>query len=359
MDDTSQPAIHRTGVAAASESRPRYQRAWRRLESPARMMALTHVASSLDTDEPPGALCLVGRAHLTRAQRIGLFAGSYNPVTLAHVALAEAARSQAKLDLLAWTMAEVTVDKERVTRAALPDRLAQLLALALPRHDAVVLMNRGLYVDQAHVLRCLTSAGTRLFILVGYDKIVQILDPRYYADREAALTELFGLAELLVAPRADAGEDELRVLLDQPENRAYAGRITALRVASEHRYDSATAARRLAAQPSPDPSALARLLPPEGLALVATGAYQIDESAPDTYTIRQHWLAALSSLPAAQLRRLPTLNVLISRSIQAVRAGAPLAAAPLAAALADAAAWNDPAAARAALSLAGVALTDA
>ena len=37
-----------------------------------------------------------------------------------------------------------------------------------------------------------------LTLLVGYDKVVQILDPKYYDDRDAALHELFALARLLV-----------------------------------------------------------------------------------------------------------------------------------------------------------------
>ena len=38
--------------------------------------------------------------------------------------------------------------------------------------------------------------------IYGYDKVVQIFDPRYYDDRDAALDRLFALSSLLVAPRA-------------------------------------------------------------------------------------------------------------------------------------------------------------
>ena len=40
----------------------------------------------------------------------------------------------------------------------------------------------------------------RLVFLVGFDKIVQIFDPRYYDDREDALRQLFSVASFAVAP---------------------------------------------------------------------------------------------------------------------------------------------------------------
>src|SRR5689334_6133742 len=84
------------------------------------------------------------------------FIGSFNPLTLAHVALARAARREGRLDLVVWAFAAVTVDKERVARASLPDRLAQMAAYVRRRqHDALVVLNHGLYVDEARALRTL------------------------------------------------------------------------------------------------------------------------------------------------------------------------------------------------------------
>jgi nicotinic acid mononucleotide adenylyltransferase len=57
---------------------------------------------------------------------------------------------------------------------------------------------------------------------MGYDKIVQIFDPRYYQDREVALAELFQLAEVLVVPRGRGGEQELYELIHCPENEPFA-----------------------------------------------------------------------------------------------------------------------------------------
>ena len=83
-----------------------------------------------------------------------------------------------------------------------------------------------------------------LLFLVGYDKIVQIFDPRYYDDRDAALRKLFGLASFLVAPRDDATADDLAALLSRPENRPFAGRVRSLPLPSAVAAVSSTGLRQ-------------------------------------------------------------------------------------------------------------------
>jgi nicotinic acid mononucleotide adenylyltransferase len=272
------------------------------------MVAVERKVAALDVIARPAVECFTAGARLRTATRIGLFPGSYNPLTYAHVAVADAAREQAQLDDVVWALARVTVDKERVTRASVPDRLAQLVAFAHPRRETVALMNRGLYVNQVQALGSVTTSGARVYVIVGYDKVVQIFDPRYYADREAALTTLFAQADLLVAPRDLYGASDLAALLSRPENQRYAAHVTALRLASEHRRDSSTEVRALATEPGRNHVALARLVSPEGLALIATGAY----AASAEYPLRQDWLAALAPLGAAQLRWLPAIPELIA-----------------------------------------------
>jgi len=239
---------------------------------------VTQVASGAEE-----ACVVAGRLQLRAAKRIGLLAGSYNPLTVAHVALAEAARRAGRLDLIAWALTAVTVDKEQVTRASLPQRIAQLDAYRgsaddrVHCSDALVLLNHGLYVDQARAMRTLMAPDAELDIIVGYDKIVQIFDPRYYDDREAALHALFGQARLLVAPRDGQGEADLRALLARPSNQPYAQHVTYCPLDAAYATDSSTEARQLAATLTPDEiatsPALRGLLPPQGVALAATGAY--------------------------------------------------------------------------------------
>jgi nicotinic acid mononucleotide adenylyltransferase len=271
------------------------------------MVAVERAVAALDPHGPPDARGLAGVGELTHATRIGLFSGSFNPLTLAHVAVADAACAQAGLDALVWAQAVVTVDKERVTRASLPDRLAQLVAFARTRGESVLVLNRGLYAEQVQTIRTIVGNLMRHFVVVGFDKVVQIFDPRYYADRDGALAELFVGADLLVAPRADAGARELAQLLAQPGNQPYADHVAMLDVPPVYRADSSTEVRQLAADPDAHQVELARLVPPEALALIATRAY----AANDAYPLRQAWLSALQPLPQKLLRSLPSLVELV------------------------------------------------
>ena len=271
----------------------------------------------------PRVEVVAGRESLNRARRIGLLPGSFNPLTLAHTALAETARRSAELDLIVLAIAAQTVDKEGVTRAAVPDRLGQLAAYARSAPElAVVLVNRGLYVEQADALSALVAGTAEIAIIVGFDKVVQILDPHYYVDRDAALSELFTKARLLAAPRLDDDRPSLTALLAQPENSAYAERITYLDLPPRYRTDSATGARRLLA--SADESddidevgATAReIVPPEAYALARLGPYtpsQVEQR--DRYATRVLWLEVLCSLDDAQLAALPPLDALVAATL--------------------------------------------
>src|SRR5690242_15413697 len=147
----------------------RFEAARALLDDTARVAALARTQrESSDDASAPRADVLAGAANLRAAQSLGVLAGSYNPLTLAHLALAAAARAHSGLDLVVWTMAAVTVDKERVERATVADRLAQLEALADAwPGSAVARTDHGLYVDQARAFRTLIAPGARLSFVVG------------------------------------------------------------------------------------------------------------------------------------------------------------------------------------------------
>ena len=138
------------------------------------------------------------------------------------------------------------VDKEAVERMTLLDRVVLLERVLKSRvqHAGVLLLNRGLYVEQAQGIRAAFPRVRQLHFLLGFDKIVQILDPRYYTDRDRALRELFALAQLLVAPRGGDGEGELKELLARPENRSFARFIHPLPLPEKYRDISSTHARQ-------------------------------------------------------------------------------------------------------------------
>jgi len=178
-----------------------------------------------------------------------VFPGSFNPPTIAHIALLKQAQQFARqhepMSLYA-AFSKHTVDKEAVERPLLLDRI-MLLDLVLRRrlpHTGIILFNRGLYVEEAEAIRRSFPRVKRILFLLGFDKIVQILDPRYYQDRDAALVELFHLAELLVAPRGNGGEKELSDLLHQAQNERFAHYIHPLPFNATYRNVSSTDVRK-------------------------------------------------------------------------------------------------------------------
>ncbi len=307
-----------TSAAADAIWQQRYEAAHRELDSPAAIGDLLDLVARADPRLSPLAVPVAGAERLRAARRVGLFPGSFNPLTLAHLALADSARTVARLDLVVWAMASVTIDKERVERASLPDRLAQLAPHVRSQPGyALALLNHGLYVDEARATRELLAPDVELFILTGYDKIVQIFDPRYYDDRTAALDELFSLASVLVAPRAGAGEDALRELLAAPENRSYARHVRFISVPERYTGDSSTEARELAAAGHTSDADLRGLVPPEGAALIReTGAYTpLQPRRPDAYALRIAWEHEIwQDVPPAKRAALPPLSTLVDIS---------------------------------------------
>jgi nicotinamide-nucleotide adenylyltransferase len=187
------------------------------------LLTLHDALDALDPGGPPAARVLWPPGDPPSAGRAGVLAGSFNPPTLAHTALLEHARHEQGVAHAWFLLSKHIVDKERVTGVIMEDRLLLLTLIAQSRAGfGVVLTNRGLYVDQALALRSVLGPAVEIIFVVGYDKIVQIFDPRYYTDREAALAQLFALASFLAAPRAGYTLDDLQHFLSRPENRRFA-----------------------------------------------------------------------------------------------------------------------------------------
>ena len=211
-----------------------------------RFKRVQELLDQLDPQAEPKALVVPGSP--TPEGKIIVFPGSFNPPTTAHLALLKQAWQFARLHGPMHVYAAISkeiIDKENVQRPLLVDRIVLLDTVLRHhvRHTGIMLFNRGLYVEQAEAVHTSFPRVTKLYFLVGYDKIVQILDPHYYKDRDAALRELFALAELLVTPRGEAGAAELAQLLDKPENRQFASYIHALPLNAAYREISSTHVR--------------------------------------------------------------------------------------------------------------------
>jgi nicotinamide-nucleotide adenylyltransferase len=252
-----------------------------------RLHRLHNIVESCSPERPP---CIRFLGHPLSAPRsVSVLAGSFNPLTEAHLALAKAAEDQG-LGPSIFALSTRTIDKEHPEGALLEDRLLSL-ELHVERWPArsVALLNRGLYVDQAELFRSALPTIERLTFLVGFDKIAQILDPRYYDDRGTALRRLFANAGFAVAPRDRAGAPELAELLDRPENRPFAGRVSPLRVASRLAQVSSSVIRTKLAAGEVAPDGLTS----ESAALVAaTGCYQLSRTGADRYARRRALVSA-------------------------------------------------------------------
>ena len=193
---------------------------------------------------------------------IAVLSGSFNPFTCGHEALVTAAQREG-VGAVLLVLPVRAIDKEDVARAVLVDRALVLLQWTARHGGAgVALVNRGLYLDQATLLTAQYPSSAITF-LVGYDKVEQIFDPRYYTDRDAALEALFGLATLRVAPRQGRGKDALDALLQREENCRFAAHVTPLVLEADVDVLSSTSVREAARTGDPDRAAREGLVPVE------------------------------------------------------------------------------------------------
>jgi nicotinamide-nucleotide adenylyltransferase len=261
-----------------------------------RLLALRAALGRVGGAREPRAELIVGGDGAGVA-RLGLLPGSYNPPTAAHTTLAAAGLASGAVQGVLFTLSTHTVNKEVIRGAALEDRL---LVLELCRDDdprlGVLLVNRGLYVEQAELVRATFPHVRELVFTVGFDKIVQILDPRYYADRDAALERLFSLATFLVAPRGSAGESDLAALLARPENARFAAAVRplalppSLREVASSRVRASVPAGHLPAEDLP---------PAVRVFVEETGAYDESDAGLDKPGRYRRRLAVLDSLQAS------------------------------------------------------------
>lgn len=127
--------------------------------------------------------------------RVGVYPGTFDPPTVAHLAIAQAAQQQCGLVRVDLTLSRVPLGKQGRTVAPLGDRVAVLREVAATRPWL------GVRVSDQRLVADL-AAGYDV-VVVGADKWLQLLDPAWYggspAARDAALARL---PEIAVAPRA-------------------------------------------------------------------------------------------------------------------------------------------------------------
>ena len=198
---------------------------------------------------------------------IALLAGSFDPPTVAHVALATAWREETRGDVV-LVYADRTLPKEPGGEEPLLDDAERLDALrrVAGAHAGfhAARASHGLIVDQAEAARD-RWPGVPVTVLMGSDKARQLFEPGWYEDRDEALDRLFAAAEVRYAERA-GDEGRVASIVAEPANARFLGRLAAISVSSEIAAVASSEVRRRIRSGMP----VVELVPPEVIALLET-----------------------------------------------------------------------------------------
>ena len=142
---------------------------------------------------------------------VGVYPGSFNPPTRAHLAIAEAARSQHGLDRVVLSVSRSALAKEEVDHPRFEHRIEVLEAsVAAIGWLSVRVTEHRLLADVAE--------GFDLLI-VGADKWWQIQDPGWYGDDPAARDAAMARLPTLAIVARDGLEIPARHRLEVPTER--------------------------------------------------------------------------------------------------------------------------------------------
>jgi len=223
--------------------------------------AFARLLAALDPHGPP-RLSFARRAPAGIGERPGTLiclSASFNPLTVAHVWLIREAGRMTSPDEVLLLLAKANVDK--VVFGLPLERRLSLLARFVESRPAfsVAACNQGRFVDKSQAIRPHYPPGTRLTFVVGFDTLVRLFDPKYYADRDASLSTLFRASDFIAANRAPDPPEAVTAFLARPDAAPYVHRIRVIQLPAEIAAISATSIRtRLARGES-----VTRLVPPE------------------------------------------------------------------------------------------------
>jgi predicted RNA-binding protein with PIN domain len=131
---------------------------------------------------------------VSTSERRGVYPGSFDPPTIAHLAIAEAAVRAAELDWLDLAISREALGKDAQTQRPLEARLGAVERLAASRAWL------GVVVTDAQLIADIAAGYDA--VVMGADKWAQVRDPAWYGDdpaaRDAALARL---PRVLVASR--------------------------------------------------------------------------------------------------------------------------------------------------------------
>lgn len=126
--------------------------------------------------------------------RIGVYPGSFNPPTIAHIEIAQTAREHHRLERVDLAVSTVTLGKEPVQRPSFDERVAVIEASLAP------IEGLGLVVTDHQLIADIANGYD--VVVMGADKWAQVNDVGWYLDQAACDAALAALPTLALAPRS-------------------------------------------------------------------------------------------------------------------------------------------------------------
>lgn len=219
----------------------------------------TELFDELDPSGPPRIEFIHrGVPPMRATEKLGIFSGSFNPLTLAHARMIEDTFTEYQLDEMLLLLAKANVDKE-VFGLPLAARLLTVKKYAENRSNySVGVSSHGRYIDKVAALKAFLPPETEYYFIVGYDTLVRIFDPKYYRNFHAEMRELFVSARFIVANRAEADIKTIEAFMAHQEIRQYVPYVSCILLPDVYAYMSSTEVRELLEQGK----AIEHLVPP-------------------------------------------------------------------------------------------------
>ena len=179
------------------------------------------------------------RRSLKQPEKLGVLPGSFNPLTIAHLELAQAARTF--VDEVLWVVPRAFPHKDYFG-ATLEQRLEMLEAVEQTLPHSIATTGHGLFIDIARECREHYDQNIELYFLCGRDAAERIVNWDY--GRTGVVEEMLRDFELLVAPRGGDFEPPA----ESPE---FHGRIRSLPLRGGQHAVSSTEVRERIARGEP------------------------------------------------------------------------------------------------------------
>ena len=196
-----------------------------------------------------------------RKGRLGIFPASFNPPTMAHLALVRGAMKEGELDEILVLLDIQAMDKKPV-EAKFDDRLKMLKGVfGRNQRVSIGLSSHGLFLEKISPLREIYPFPVELFFIVGLDTIFRVMDRKYYRNRKRSLDGLFSRSRFLVANRGELEQRAFESIFRKQENKRYLDKVSYFNLPPEFLHLSSTLVRKRIARNEPvDPFVPASVL---------------------------------------------------------------------------------------------------